>query len=383
VLPDLGMTGAIVAGIGATEFSKDSGRSTMQLAAEACREAILDAGLAPRDVDGMVTFTVDGNDELDLMRNLGVDEITWWSRTPGGGVGACATVQHAVAAIDSGMADTVLVYRAFNERSQFRFGQPHTRPMGAAPLDWYFTFGIDTPAKMYALWFRRYMHAYGATNEDFGRYTVSARRYAATNPKAWFYERPITLEDHQASRWIVEPVLRLFDCCQESDGGVAIVVTRADRAADVDRPVKIVAAADAHQRFASITANYYHDDLASYPEAAACARLLFTRSGLRPEDIDVAQIYENFSPLVFYVLEAYGFCGPGEAVDFVKEGNLDIDGALPTNTHGGLLGEAYIHGINSIQEGVRQVRGTAANQVAGVDHALVSSLNSGLILGRP
>ena len=169
----------------------------------------------------------------------------------------------------------MLVYRAFNERSQYRFGQPHARPMGPAPLDWYYTFGIDTPAKMYALWFRRYMHAYGATNEDFGRYTVSARRYAATNPKAWFYERPITLEDHQASRWIVEPVLRLYDCCQESDGGVALVVTRADRAPDVDQPVAIVAVADAHQRLASITANYYHDDLATYPEAAACARLLF------------------------------------------------------------------------------------------------------------
>jgi acetyl-CoA acetyltransferase len=162
-----------------------------------------------------------------------------------------------------------------------------------------------------------------------------------------------------------------------------MVVARADRAADVDRPVAIVAAADAHQRYASITANYYHDDLASYPEAAACARLLFERSGLAPADIDVAQIYENFSPLVFYVLEAYGFCGPGEAVDFVKEGNLDIDGALPTNTHGGLLGEAYIHGLNSIQEGVRQVRGTAVNQVEKVEHALVSSLNSGMVLGRP
>jgi acetyl-CoA acetyltransferase len=376
------VTGALIAGIGATEFSKDSGRATLRLAAEASRAAILDAGLTPADIDGMVTFTVDGNDELQLMRSLGVDEINWWSRTPGGGVGACATVQHAVAAVTSGMANAVLVYRAFNERSQHRFGQPHTQPMGPAPLDWYFNFGIDTPAKMYALWFRRYMHAYGATNEDFGRYTVSARRYAATNPKAWFYERPITLDDHQASRWIVEPVLRLFDCCQESDGGVALVVTRAERAADVDQPVRIVAAADAHHRDASITSNYYHDDLATYPEAAACARLLFARAGLSPADIDVAEIYENFSPLVFLVLEAYGFCGPGEAVPFVAAGNLDAKGALPTNTHGGLLGEAYIHGINSIQEGVRQVRGTAVNQVANVDHCLVSSLNSGLVLGR-
>ncbi len=110
--------------------------------------------------------------------------------------------------------------------------------------------------------------------------------------------------------------------------------------------------------------------------------MLFARAGLGPSDIDVAQIYENFSPLVFLVLEAYGFCGPGEAVPFVADGNLDINGALPTNTHGGLLGEAYIHGINSIQEGVRQVRGDAANQVTTVDHALVSSLNSALILGK-
>jgi 17-hydroxy-3-oxo-4-pregnene-20-carboxyl-CoA lyase len=376
------VTGTIVAGIGATEFSKDSGRSTMQLAAEASRAAILDAGLTPADVDGLVTFTVDGNDELELMRNLGIREVNWWSRAPGGGVGACATVQHAVAAVTADLADNVLVYRAFNERSGFRFGQPHRDPMTAAPLDWYFNFGIDTPAKMYALWFRRYMHTYGATNEDFGRYTVAARRYAATNSKAWFYERPITLEDHQASRWIVEPVLRLYDCCQESDGGVAIVVSRADRAAGTPRPVSIVATADAHHGDASITHNYYHDDLATYPEAAACARLLFERSGLKRSDVDVAEIYENFSPLVFLVLEAYGFCGPGEAAAFIAGGNIDIDGALPTNTHGGLLGEAYIHGVNSIQEGVRQVRGNAVNQVASVDHALVSSLNSGLILGR-
>jgi acetyl-CoA acetyltransferase len=376
------VTGAIVAGIGATEFSKDSGRSTMQLAAEASRAAILDAGLSPAEVDGMVTFTVDGNDELQLMRNLGVEEITWWSRTPGGGVGACATVQHAVAAVTSGAANAVLVYRAFNERSQYRFGQPHAQPVGPPPLDWYVNFGIDTPAKMYALWFRRYMHTYGVSNEDFGRYTVSARRYAATNPKAWFHDRPITLEDHQASRWIVEPVLRLYDCCQETDGGVALVVTRAERAPDVEQPVAIVATADAHHREASITSNYYHDDLGSYPEAAACARQLFERAGLSPADVDVAQIYENFSPLVFLVLEAYGFCGPGEAAAFIADGNLDPGGALPTNTHGGLLGEAYVHGINSIQEGVRQVRGTAANQVGRVDCSLVSSLNSGLLLGR-
>jgi acetyl-CoA acetyltransferase len=159
-------------------------------------------------------------------------------------------------------------------------------------------------------------------------------------------------------------------------------VTRAERTDDVDQPVAIVAVADAHQRDASITSNYYHDDLATYPEAAACARLLFARAGLSPADVDVAEIYENFSPLVFLVLEAYGFCGPGEAPAFIADGNLDPGGALPSNTHGGLLGEAYIHGINSIQEGVRPVRGAAVNQVPAVERVLVSSLNSGLVLGR-
>jgi acetyl-CoA acetyltransferase len=376
------VTGAIVAGIGATEFSKASGRSQLQLAAEASRAAITDAGLTPADVDGMVTFTVDENDELALIRCLGVPEVHYWSRTPQGGAGACATVQHAVAAVASRQADAVLVYRAFNERSGRRFGQPRAVPPGPRPLDFYATFGIDTPAKMYSLWYRRYMHAYGATNEDLGRYTVVARRYAATNPKAWFHERPITLADHQASRWIVEPVLRLLDCCQESDGGVALVITRDDRAADVPAPVRIVAAADAHVRDGSVMYNYHHPDLATFPEAEACARQLWARSGLGPSDMDAAMLYENFSPVVFLLLEAHGFCGRGEAKDFIAAGEIDLDGTLPVNTHGGLLGEAYIHGVNSIQEAVRQLRGTAANQVRSVDHVLVSAGPSGLILGR-
>ena len=291
------MTGTLIAGIGATEFSKDSGRSTMQLAAEACRAAILDAGLTPADVDGLVTFTVDGNDELELMRNLGVEEINWWSRTPGGGVGACATVQHAVAAVTSGMANAVLVYRAFNERSQYRFGQPHSRPMGPAPLDWYFNFGIDTPAKMYALWFRRYMHAYGATNEDFGRYTVSARRYAATNPKAWFYERPITLDDHQASRWIVEPVLRLYDCCQESDGGVALVVTRADacarrRATGRDRGRRRRAPAPRQHHLELLPRRPRDVSRRRRPARGCCS----SAPGSTPADIDVARDLRELQP---------------------------------------------------------------------------------------
>jgi acetyl-CoA acetyltransferase len=372
----------IVAGIGQTEFSKESGRSELQLAAEASRAAILDAGLTPADIDGMVTFTIDSSGELDLMRALGIQEVRYWSRTPYGGAGANTTMQHAAIAVASGAANAVLVYRAFNERSGRRFGQPMPQP-GRRTLDWYTTFGIRTPAQMYSLWFRRYMDEFGATNEDFGRYTVVARRHAATNPNAWFYQRPITLDDHQQSRWIVEPVLRLLDCCQESDGGVALVVTRADRARDLPQPaVRIEAAADAHLGNGGVMYNYYHPDLAVFPEAEFLARQLWDRSGLGPDDIDVAMLYENFSPIVFYQLEAFGFCKRGEAKDFIADGNIDLDGALPVNTNGGLLGEAYIHGLNNIAEGVRQVRGSAVNQVAAVDHVLVAAGQSGLVLGR-
>ena len=372
----------IVAGIGQTEFSKESGRSELQLAAEASRAAILDAGLTPADIDGMVTFTIDSSGELDLMRALGIQEVRYWSRTPYGGAGANTTMQHAAIAVASGAANAVLVYRAFNERSGRRFGQPMPQP-GRRTLDWYSTFGIRTPAQMYSLWFRRYMDEFGATNEDFGRYTVVARRHAATNPNAWFYQRPITLDDHQQSRWIVEPVLRLLDCCQESDGGVALVVTSADRARDLPQPaVRIEAAADAHLGNGGVMYNYYHPDLAVFPEAEFLARQLWDRSGLGPGDISVAMLYENFSPIVFYQLEAFGFCKRGEAKDFIADGNIDLDGALPVNTNGGLLGEAYIHGLNNIAEGVRQVRGSAVNQVAAVDHVLVAAGQSGLVLGR-
>ena len=229
---------AIIAGIGQTEFSKASGRSELQLAAEAALAAIKDAGMTPSDIEGLVTFTLDSSDELLLMRTLGIPELRYWSRTPHGGAEAHTTVQHAALAVASGAAKAVLVYRAFNERSGRRFGQPNARvtPPG---WNWYLPFGLDTPAKIYALQFQRYMHEYGLTNEDFGRYTVVARKHAATNPSAWFYERPITLEDHQNSRWIVEPIIRLLDCCQESDGGVAIVVTAAERANDLPNPAAI------------------------------------------------------------------------------------------------------------------------------------------------
>jgi acetyl-CoA acetyltransferase len=373
---------AAVVGIGQTEFSKDSDRSELQLAAEAVRAAISDAGLEPTDVDGLVTFVEDTNDPLQVMRSVGIQNLRWLSRTPYGGGGSSATIQHAAAAVISGAADVVAVYRAFNERSGRRFGQPQgTVPMPS--FNWYLPFGLDTPAKIYSLWYQRYMSTYGLTNEDFGRYTVIAREHAATNPNAWFYRRPITLADHQASRWIVEPILRLLDCCQESDGGVALVVTSAERANDLRRPVVTIdGATQGHIRDGDIMFNYYAPDASRFQQAEYVAEQLWHSTGYRPSDMDAAMIYENFSPAVFLQLEAFGFAGRGEAKDFIGDGQIRTGGQLPVNTHGGLLGEAYIHGVNNILEGVRQIRGVAANQVPGAARVLVSAGPSALVLGN-
>jgi acetyl-CoA acetyltransferase len=373
-----------IVGIGQTEFSKNSGRSELQLALEASKAALDDAGLSPADIDGTVTFDIDTNSEADLVRNLGIRELRWTARTTGGGGGASATVQLAAAAVASGAANAVLIYRAFNERSGRRFGQPIGGYAGGPPQqDIHFSFGLDTPAKIYAMWYQPYMAKYDVTNEDLALYVVTARAHAATNPRAWFYQKPITAADHQNSRWIVEPVLRLLDCCQESDGGVALIVTSAERAKDLREPgVRVLGAAQSHLNSSDVLFNYYRPDLTVFEELTTVSAELWRQSGLGPKDIDVALIYENFSPIVFMALEGHGFCGPGEAKGFIQDGHIGLKGSLPVNTHGGLLGEGYIHGVNNLLEGVRQVRGGAVNQIAGAEHVLVSAGRSAVVLGK-
>jgi acetyl-CoA acetyltransferase len=379
---------AAIAGIGQTEFSKASGRSELQLACEASKAALDDAGLHPRDVDGLITFSMDSSEETEVARNLGIPMLTTFIRVPFGGGAACAVVMQAAMAIATGVAEVVVCYRAFNERSGMRFGGPGMAAATLPPwLDWYGPYGLLSPAAWVALNARRYMHEYGVTNEDFGRISVVDRTHAANNPAAWFYQRPITLADHQASRWIVEPVLRLLDCCQESDGGVALVVTTPERARDLrQRPALIVAAAQGAAADGELMTSYYRDDITGLPEMGVVAKQLWSQSGLAPRDIQTAFLYDHFTPFVLVQLEELGFCARGEAKDFATIENLSIGGRLPINTSGGLLGEAYIHGMNGITEAVRQIRGTSCNQVDGVEHVLVTAgtgcPTSGLILGR-
>ncbi|MFH8981516.1 lipid-transfer protein [Streptomyces varsoviensis] len=373
---------AAIVGIGATEFSKDSGRSELTLAAEAVRAALADAGLTAADVDGMVTFTMDTSPEITVAQAAGIGELSFFSRVHYGGGAACATVQQAALAIASGVAEVVVCYRAFNERSGRRFGsgvQRREPSAEGAALGWALPFGLLTPASWVAMAAQRYLHAYGLAPEVFGEVAVVDRRHAARNPAAYFYGKPITLAEHAASRWIVEP-LRLLDCCQETDGGQALVVTSVERARDLPNPPAVItAAAQGAGRGQEQMTSFYRDELTGLPEMGVVARQLWRTSGLAPGDIDVGILYDHFTPFVLMQLEEFGFCGPGEGAGFVAAGEL------PLNTHGGQLGEAYLHGMNGIAEAVRQLRGDSVNQVAGAERVLVTAgtgvPTSGLLLG--
>ena len=380
---------AVVAGIGQTEFSKDSGRSELQLACEAIVAALDDAGLSPADVDGMTTYTVDNSEDVDLVRSLGVENLRFSSRVGHGGGGSVGTLAHAMAAVESGLANVVVAWRAMNERSQQRFGASQmtntggARGAGTGFIEWSLPFGSATPAGWAAIQAQRYMHAYGLTNADFAPVSVQLRKNASTNPDAWFYQKPITLDDHQSSRWIVEPIFRLLDCCQESDGGAAVVITSAERARDLRQiPARIAHATQSVPFDCETVTNYYHEDLTRFDSGIASAKELYERTGLGPKDFQVAMLYDHFTIAVFWHLEANGFCQPGEAADFVRDGHIALDGTIPVSPNGGHLGEAYIHGMNLITEGVRQIRGTAANPIADVDNVLLSAGMSAAILSR-
>ena len=381
---------AAIVGIGATEFSKESGRSELQLSCEATLAALADAGLTPKDVDGLVTFKMDNSSEIALARELGMGDLRFFSRVDYGGGAACGTVQQAAMAVATGVADVVVCYRGFNERSGQRYGQVQSwaaTQVNSNGLDnaWSYPYGLSTPAATVAMQARRYMHEYGATSRDFGLVAVADRKHAATNPNAFFYGKPITIEDHQSSRLIADP-LRLLDCCQESDGAVALVVVSAERAKDLPQtPAYIAAAAQGSAADQFVMNSYYRNDI-GVPEMGVVGRELWRQSGLKPDDMAMAVLYDHFTPYVLMQLEELGFCGRGEAPGFIADGAIEIGGKLPINTHGGQLGEAYIHGMNGIAEGVRQVRGASINQVINADHVLVTAgtgvPTSGLVLSR-
>jgi acetyl-CoA acetyltransferase len=379
-----------ITGIGQTEFSRNASRTELQLAAEAIVAACADAQIDVDEIDGLVSYTIDPVEESELVRTVGLQEIGYSARVPYGGGGSIGVLMHAAAAVAGGVADTVVAYRAVRARSgASRFGAAKLSSTGGSAhsgttaAQWCTPHGALTPASWIGLNATRYMHEFGATNEDFGRAVVQLRAYAATNPDAWGYERPITLADHQESRWIAEPCIRMFDCCQETDGAVALVITSRERATTLPQPaVGIAAVAGAGLFEQEIASDHYRPDLSVMDSSVVLGRHLFDAAGFRREDVDLAMIYDAFSPILLMQLEGLGFCGFGEAPEFVRDGNLTPAGALPCNPNGGLIGEGYIHGLNLVTEAVRQIRGIAANQLPSPEVALVSASRTGAILTR-
>jgi acetyl-CoA acetyltransferase len=384
-----------ISGIGATEFSRKSGRSVAALASEAAIKAIADAGLERSDIDGLVRSDYDTVQHNDLAYSLGLDNISYWGATGVGGSAPCGMVGQAVAAVMSGQATNVLVYRALNGRSGLRFGRGTAvqqaagapRLGGGGTYDEYFLpYGLIAPGQMFALIAQRHMQEYGTTQDDLGRIAVAVRRWANANPAAMMADRTMTMEDYRQSRVISSP-LRLFDYCLESDGACAVMVTSTERAQDAPKAPAVIRAVtqagapdvQGGKTFPALM----RPTITTYPSKIAADRL-YARAGLGPSDIDVAQIYDCFTITVLLELEDYGFCAKGEGGAFVSSGALDPGGSLAMNTAGGNLSEAYIHGMNHVLEGVRQVRGEAVNQVEGATTCLVTSgippMTSALIL---
>ena len=354
------------AGVGATPQGKLPGSTPITLATEAFKRALDDAGLKKSDVDGLLTMpgTTSPEGSLNYLRlgeTLGIDPAFTGSMTMGGGT-AGALVQQAALAIDAGLATTVACVFADTARTgNYRFA----RASGWG--DSWGLWGMFGAAANSAVAASRHMALYGTTSRQLGEVAVACRRHASMNPNAVMRE-PITLEDHQASRFVVEP-FHLLDCCLISDGGVCLIVTSADRARHLARPPVLLSGFGQ----AYTTQNLEREDWWYVPHQKDALRRAFAMAGVGPKDIDVAQLYDNFTMSVLLWLEHAGFCGVGEAGPFVEGGRIQLGGELPVNTAGGNLSESYMEGWLHIVEGVRQMRGEGGErQVQGAEVCLVT-----------
>jgi acetyl-CoA acetyltransferase len=391
-----------IAGIGQTAYGKALPGTAWDLATEAVLAALADAGLDPRDVDGICRFAPPFElvSEPMLVRALGIGELRFFAEAPLGGEALGACIAHAAAAIVAGLARVVVVYRALSQSTGGRFGRADRgRPSGPGPvqgdvvapesadnLSFAWPYGLMSPGQLFALWARRYAHVHGLTDEDLtralGSIAITQRAYATKNPAAIMRDRVMTWDDYRAARMISEP-LRLFDLCLENDGACAFVITSAAVARALrDDPVYVLSATQTLSPYREPMGIYVTGELLELfpPE---CAQRLFTEAGVTRSDVSVAQFYDATSYMPLRSLESYGFVPDGQAWRYVTETGTGLDSPLPVNTHGGHLSEAYLHGLNGVLEAVRQLRGTAVNQVRGAAVALVGApAGSAAILAR-
>lgn len=363
---------AAVTGIGETRYSRQSGKSVMSLQMEASLTAIRDAGLDPKDIDGVIVYGSMAVVAEDFITNFGIADLKFSAVTPLGGASAVASVQCAAAAVASGICNHVLIPIGRNGSSGVggRIGSrvremPQFRLIGEFEMP----SGAIAPAQLYAPMARRHMELYGTTSRQLAEIAVSTRHNAILNGNAMM-TKPLTVEDHQNSRMISDP-LRLFDCSLESDGACAFVISAADRARDCAKPVvQILGVAEGHPD--SPSAITQRPDLTRLGLAKAAPKA-FGMAGVTHRDIDVAEVYDCFTYIVMCQLEDMGFCKKGEGGPFVASGAIKLGGSLPINTHGGLLSQAHMAGFNHVVELVRQLRGEAGKaQVQDAELGLVT-----------
>jgi acetyl-CoA acetyltransferase len=377
------MTRAAVAGIGQTTYAKNMGRTELDLACEAVRAACVDAGLSTSEIDGVVSYHIEQVAEIDLQRSLGIRELRLMARTPSGGGGAASIAGLAALAVERGAAECVVAFRARNRSKAASYGEDPNqggRPWAKAgerlrdARQWHHPFGVASPAHEFALIASRHMHVYGTRAEHFGMQAVAQRFHASRNPDA-IMRKPISIDDWRESRPIADPI-RLFDCSLENDGATAVLVTSLERARDLRQPPVPVLAEVQYGAPIHVQLCEFFALTAAYGEreggAVTAGRRLFAQAGVTPGDVDVALVVDPFTVAVPLALEQYGFCEPGGGGPFIESGETRWpDGDLPVNTHGGSNGEAFIHGVNHLPEAVRQLRGTACNQVADAEIAFV------------
>ena len=360
-----------IVGIGQTRFAKTLDEPEKTLACRAVLAALDDAGIDPSEVDALASYTMEETDEVELAKSIGAGDITFFSRTGFGGGGSCATVAHLAMAVATGQASVGVAWRSRKRGSGVR-PWTNTGVQLPTPAQWTRPFGLLRPADEIAMLARRYMHEYGATRDHLFNVALACRNRANQNPAAVMYERPLTREMYMDARWISEP-LCLYDNCLETDGALACVVVGAERARDCrQRAVYIHSAAQGLPAQHHGMVNYWNDDPLTGPSWTA-ARHLWKTADLGPQDVDTAQIYDAFTPLIPLSLEGFGFCGRGEGAAYTEGGALELGGRLPINTAGGGLSEGYVHGFNLINEGVRQLRGSSTSQVPDAATCLVTA----------
>ena len=362
---------AAIIGIGETTYSRKSGMTDLTLQLTACMRAIEDAGITPQDVDGILPQAAGATSE-DFATNLGIKDLKFSAQINMGGASPCAAIQNGVLAVTSGICDYVLLMSGRNGYSGSRTAQSIGGGLASGPMrtmgEFEYIYGLVVPMLWYGPMARRHMSIYGTTSKQFGEVAIATRKHASMQSNAQMKDL-ITMEDHQNAPMLADP-FRLLDCCLQTDGAAAVIITTAERAKDAkQRPIYISGFGEAHPDSPSSVTQ--RPDMTKFGISKLAPRV-FGQAGITPKDIDVAEIYDCFTFTVINQIEDIGFCKKGEGGPFVEGGRIQIGGELPVNTHGGLLSQGHIMGMNHIIEAAKQARGTSDVQVKDAENVLVS-----------